>query len=116
MGRAMRNKKWHIRRALVADLRTDPLIANSQGRTPPGMQLRESFPRLLLALSCAVLAAVLPRLRPACHVACNWRRVTSQLQPQLILAPPWRAAGASGAELDGTRWPWRLRPVVGDER
>jgi hypothetical protein len=66
MGRAMRNKKWHIRRALVADLRTDPLIANSQGRTPPGMQLRESFPRLLLALSCAVLGV----LKQAGGVAC----------------------------------------------
>ena len=29
----MRNKRWHIRRALVADLRTDPMIANSRGRT-----------------------------------------------------------------------------------
>ena len=93
----MRNKRWHIRRALVADLRTDPMIANSRGRTvgrralsrrvskhqirtpqvsrlaptppthcavccapqqPPGMQLRESFPRVLLALSCAVLGVL----------------------------------------------------------
>ena len=30
---AMRNKRWHIRRALVADARTDPMIKNSQGRT-----------------------------------------------------------------------------------
>ena len=29
----MRNKRWHIRRALVADLRTDPMVANSRGRT-----------------------------------------------------------------------------------
>lgn len=86
---AMRNKRWNIRRALVADPRTDPMIANSRGRTarthalstvphltphastltptlttchvsrvapqPPGMQLRESYPRVLLALFCAVL-------------------------------------------------------------
>ena len=49
----MRNKRWHIRRALVADPRTDPMIANSQGRTVR-LALAPA-PALALALALAVL-------------------------------------------------------------
>ena len=55
----MRNKRWHIRRALVADPRTDPMIANSQGRT---VRLALA-PALALALA-LVLAVLDPRPGP----------------------------------------------------
>ena len=56
----MRNKRWHIRRALVADPRTDPMIANSQGRT---VRLALA-PALALALALALAVSALAVLNP----------------------------------------------------
>ena len=65
--RAMRNKRWHIRRALVADPRTDPMIANSQGRTvrlvlAPALALALALALAVSALAVSALAVLNPTL------------------------------------------------------
>ena len=63
----MRNKRWHIRRALVADPRTDPMIANSQGRTvrlalAPAVVLALVLALAVFALAVFVIAVFNPTL------------------------------------------------------
>lgn len=48
---AMRNRKWNIRKACVADLAADPNIHNSEDMTPPSMQIASSRPTFLLAVT-----------------------------------------------------------------
>ena len=52
---ALRNKKWNVRRALVADVGADSMIVNSQGETAPGMHLRDASWRGAIIASAAAV-------------------------------------------------------------
>lgn len=63
---AMRNQKWLIRTACVVELAADAHLKNSSGISAPGLQLRQSAPRLGAALlsTALVMYEVLDLGRP----------------------------------------------------